>query len=254
MPGDEPEVVEVVINTPKPDVPEQPQLRQSLRKRKSVGSTPEADGPTGGNTDSNKKSRRTKMSTQRSPVKGTQTPVTPQTSGRPVPILATPILSAPGTRPVQAPPASAAPGDPNKVLLDQMSSMFGDLSIRLGNMEKNLGGRLDVVESGLETRFVGIEDKIESKFTRVTAVVGGVSKKVDNLKDRLDRNDMELDGRIEKVLDRKIRGNRDNVPPAMRSRIRAMPLALSGPVMPSSEALNAPSQGPGPGSRLAENY
>ena len=171
-----------------------------------------------------------------------------------MPILATPILSAPGTRPIEAPPSPAVPGDPNKVILDQMCNMFGDLSSRLGNMENNLGGRLDCVESGHESRFAGIEDKIESKFTHVTAVVGGVSKKVDGLKERLDKNNLELEGRIKKVLDRKVRGDRENIPPAMRSRIRGLPLAVNGPVMPSSEALNAPSLGPGPGSRLAENY
>ena len=83
----------------------------------------------------------------------------------------------------------------------------------------------------------------------------GVAKKVDGLKRRMDINDIELEGKIEKVLNKKVRGNRSSVPPALRSRIRDMPLMIGGPVTPSSE--NPPVQVQGVsshGTRTSENY
>ena len=193
--------------------------RRSTRKRKSLSSSgAESAGIRKEKPpikSAGKKARKTDMPLPRSPAasRGTSSADVGETpkSSRPLPT---------GIH-------AQEPSSGYDALLEKMSSIFDK---RMGSMETNLGGRIDRVENGLNERFKRVEEGIDSKFTSMKKDLGGVSKKVDVLKVRMDHNDFHLEGKIEKMLEKKLQGDRNNVPPTMRSQTRGVhPRALSQP-------------------------
>ena len=102
--------------------------RRSERKRKSTDthSPPPAARKPPVKKSAAKKQKN--MSVTRSPQKD------PAPLGRPTPVL----------------PATLGALNPDKFLLEKMTSMFGDLEKRLGSMENNLNGKITGVDSGLD--------------------------------------------------------------------------------------------------------
>ena len=134
----------------------------------------------------------------------------------------------------QAPPASGAAGPPPQATgptaqeagpapkvdpsQEWMTKLLSDMEWRyhermdaidgtVKGSEKRLGERLNEVETGLSDRL----GAVESGFDDVTSEVRG-------LKQRVEKNERDLDDKNDRALERKIRGASANLPAGVRPR------------------------------------
>ena len=140
--------------------------------------------------------------------------------------------------------------NPKPTSLEDIKDLIVGVGNKLDRVETSLGARIDNVDARLDEKITEVTDEVSELRQEITSTSGevrGVARDVEGVKDRLDRNERELEDKIEKVLNKKIKGNRDRLPDHLKSRVRDMAFSFS----------TSQDKGPSGGqmsSRSAENY